>query len=85
MLVECGAGSAMAPSVALEGRRNDLQRPRFLARQSNSPGSHDEQAMTCVMASRSYSSPDRYVSRKALSRATRSGITPTDCSPTDTP
>jgi len=42
-------------------------------------------AMTCVMALVSYSSPERYESKNAFSRRTRSACTDTAWRPSETP
>ncbi len=48
-------------------------------------GKCEVQAMTCVMASRSYSSFERHVSKKRLICSTRSEDSPMACRPSDTP
>src|SRR5215207_8269602 len=52
---------------------------------TNTPGKCGVHAITQVIASRSYSSPERQFSKKALSRLTRSGQVLAARSPSDTP
>ncbi len=51
----------------------------------NSPAKDDTHAMTCVIASVSYSSPDRCASKDEFNRATRCGHAPAAYRPTETP
>jgi hypothetical protein len=51
----------------------------------NAPGKCEVQAITQVIGSRSYSSPERHASKKVLILSTRADHASTACNPRDTP
>jgi hypothetical protein len=64
--------------------RRNQQRPRSTS-EMNAPGRCDVQAITHVIASTSYASPERQLSKNALRRSMHSGQVSAACRPSEMP